>query len=410
MYHPQNGEKADVLVIGGGPAGTTTSTLLAQKGVRVQLFERERFPRFHIGESLIPETYWVLKRLNMLEPMRASPFVKKYSVQFVNQHGKVSEPFYFMEHKPHECSQTWQVLRSEFDQMMLDNARKHGVAVQEGVRVLEVIFEGTRAVGLRLQQEDGRTEEIRAPVIVDASGQSSLIMSRLGLRDWDSALKKAALWTYWKGARRDTGKDEGATLVVQTRDKKGWFWYIPQHNDIISVGVVADYTYLFLDRETKDHEAIYFEEVDRCSGIKERIAGAARVEPFRVAKEYSYRSRQVAGDGWVLVGDAFGFLDPLYSSGVLLALASGSRAADAIAEGLAKGDTSAAQLGKWGPEFIKGMNRMRRLVLEYYNGFSFGRFVKKHPHFKGHLTDLLIGDLFRDNVDEVFAPMDAQKA
>lgn len=404
-----NGKSPDVLVIGGGPAGSTVSCLLAQRGHRVQLFERERFPRFHIGESLIPETYWVLKRLNMLDKMRASHFVKKYSVQFINQYGKVSEPFYFMDHKPHECSQTWQVLRSEFDQMLLDNARQHGVQVREGVRVLDVLFEGDRAVGIRLQEEDGREREVRAPVVADASGQSSLIMSRLGLREWDPDLKKAALWTYWKGARRDNGKDEGATLVIQTAGKHGWFWYIPQHDDIISVGVVASYDYLFKNRPTKDHETIYFEEVERCPGVKERIAGATRVEPFRAAKEYSYRSRNVAGDGWVLVGDAFGFLDPLYSSGVLLALTSGARAADAIAEGLEIGDTSAAQLGKWGPEFIKGMNRMRRLVLEYYNGFNFGHFVKKYPHFKGHLTDLLIGDLFRDGVDEVFAPMDAER-
>jgi len=406
---PHHSAPPSVLVIGGGPAGATTATLLAQQGQRVQLFERERFPRFHIGESLIPETYWVLKRLNMLDKMRASHFVKKYSVQFVSQHGRDSEPFYFMEHKPHECSQTWQVLRSEFDQMMLDNARAHGVDVHEGVRVLEVVFEGARAVGIRFQEEDGRERELRAPVVVDASGQSSLIMSRLGLREWDRDLKKAALWTYWKGARRESGQDEGATLVIQTRERQGWFWYIPQHEDIVSVGVVANYDYLFKDRTTKDHEAIYFEEVDRCPGVKQRIADATRVAPFRVAKEYSYRSRQVAGDGWVLVGDAFGFLDPLYSSGVLLALASGARAAAAIAEGLAKGDVSAVQLGKWGPDFIKGMNRMRRLVMEYYDGFSFGRFVKKHPHFKGHLTDLLIGDLFRDSVDEVFAPMDAMR-
>ena len=115
------------------------------------LFERDHFPRFHIGESLIPETYWVLKRLNMLDKMKSSQFVKKYSVQFVNAAGKLSEPFYFYDHKPHECSQTWQVLRSEFDQMMLDNAREHGVEVHEGVRVLEVLFEGDRAVGVRLQ-------------------------------------------------------------------------------------------------------------------------------------------------------------------------------------------------------------------------------------------------------------------
>ena len=121
---------SDVVVVGGGPAGATVSTLLAQQGVSVELFERERFPRFHIGESLIPETYWVLKRLDMLEKMKRSHFVKKYSVQFVNSNGRNSAPFYFWDNKPHECSQTWQVVRSEFDQMMLDNARERGVRVQ----------------------------------------------------------------------------------------------------------------------------------------------------------------------------------------------------------------------------------------------------------------------------------------
>jgi flavin-dependent dehydrogenase len=400
-------DSPDVVVIGGGPAGSTASTILAQHGYGVQLFERERFPRFHIGESLIPETYWVLKRLNMLDKMKRSHFVKKYSVQFVNEQGKLSEPFYFMDHKPHECSQTWQVLREEFDQMMLVNAKEHGVRVHEGVRVLEVLFEGDRAVGVRIAAEGGAESEVRAPVVVDASGQSSLIMSRFGLREWDPVLRKAALWTYWEGAQRDTGRDEGATLVVQTQGKKGWFWYIPQHNNIVSVGVVASYDYLFQNRPERDHEAIYFAEVKRCPGIKTRIAGAKRVAPFRAAKEYSYRSRQAAGDGWVLVGDAFGFLDPLYSSGVLLALTSGSMAADAVAEGLAKGDTSATQLGKWETEFVRGMERMRRLVCEYYDGFSFGRFVRRFPEYKGHLTDLLIGDLFRDEVDEVWKPMDS---
>src|SRR5207302_7384188 len=166
------------IVIGGGPGGSTASTLLAQHGYRVQLFERERFPRFHIGESLIPETYWVLKRLNMLDKMKRSHFVKKYSVQFVNQHGQLSEPFYFFDHKPHECSQTWQVVRSEFDQMLLDNAREHGVAVEEGVRVLAVLFEGDRAVGVRVAGADGAEREVRARVVIDASGQSGLIMDR----------------------------------------------------------------------------------------------------------------------------------------------------------------------------------------------------------------------------------------
>jgi flavin-dependent dehydrogenase len=234
-------------------------------------------------------------------------------------------------------------------------------------------------------------------------------MSRLGLREWDPVLKKAALWTYWEGAARAPGEDGGATLVVQTHEKKGWFWYIPLHNHITSVGVVAAFDYLFKNRPHPENEAIYFEEVARCPGIRDRIANGKRVAPFYAAKEYSYRTKEVAGDGWVLVGDAFGFLDPLYSAGVLLALTSGSRAADAVCEGLAAGDTSAAMLGKWGPGFIQGMERMRRLVCEFYDGFSFGRFVKQHPHLKGHLTDLLIGDLFRDEVEDVIAPMDAMR-
>src|SRR5678810_633990 len=144
----------DVIVIGGGPAGSTVSTLLAQQGVRVTLFERERFPRFHIGESLIPETYWVLDRLGMLPKMRASHFVKKHSVQFVNASGRLSAPFYFADNKPHECSQTWQVVRSEFDQMMLNNAREHGVDVHEGARVHDVLFDGDRATGERIKDSD----------------------------------------------------------------------------------------------------------------------------------------------------------------------------------------------------------------------------------------------------------------
>lgn len=403
-------DRCDVVIIGGGPGGTTVGTLLAQQGRRIELFEREHFPRYHIGESLIPETYWVLERLGMLEKMRGSPFVKKYSVQFVNSRGRLSEPFYFMEHKPHECSQTWQVKRAEFDTMMLANAREQGVRAHEGARVLEVIFEGTRAVGVRVELEDGTQREVRADVVVDASGQSSMIMSRLGLREWDPELKKAAIWTYWKGAPRESGRDEGATIVIQTEGKQGWFWYIPLHEDVVSVGVVAAYDYLFQNRGTKNFETIYFEEVEHCPGVKQRLAQAERADEFHAAKEYSYRSRQAAGDGWVLVGDAFGFLDPLYSSGVLLALKSGQLAADAIAEGLALGDTSAAQLGKWEPEFIQGMDRMRRLVCEYYAGFSFGRFVKEHPHLKGHLTDMLIGDLFDDHVDELIEPLDHMKA
>jgi flavin-dependent dehydrogenase len=215
--------------------------------------------------------------------------------------------------------------------------------------------------------------------------------------EWDPVLKKAAVWTYWEGAYRDTGKDEGATIVMQTEGKLGWFWYIPLHDNKISVGVVAPYDYLFVNRETKDLETIYFQEVAKCPGLQPRIENARRAAPFRAAKEYSYRSKEVAGDGWVLVGDAFGVLDPLYSSGVLLALQSGARAADAICEGLAKGDTSPHRVSG-APEFVE-VERMRRLVCEYHDGWL--RTIRATPSHLKVTTDLLIGDLFTDKVDDV---------
>jgi flavin-dependent dehydrogenase len=396
----------DVIVIGGGPAGSTVSTLIAQRGFRVGLFERERFPRFHIGESLIPETYWVLKRLDMLKKMQQSHFVKKYSVQFVNANGKLSAPFYFHDNKPHECSQTWQVVRSEFDQLMLANAREHGVEAFEGVHVLEVLFEGDRAVGVRIKEPDGPRRDVRAKVVVDASGQAALLQNRFKLRVWDPILNKGAIWTYWQGAYRDTGRDEGATMVLQTENKNGWFWYIPQHDDVVSVGIVAPFDYIFKGRGA-NHEKTYHEEVERCPAVKQRIAGATRVTGYFATRDYSYRSTRVAGDGWVLVGDAFGFLDPLYSSGVLLALKSGELAADAICDGLERGDTSEAQLGAWGPAFNEGVDRMRRLVCEFYDGFSFGAFVRAFPGLRNTITDLLIGDLFTPRVDTVWKPMES---
>ncbi len=403
-------ESSDVIVVGGGPSGATASTLVAQKGHSVTLFERDRFPRYHIGESLIPETFWVLDRLQVLDKLRKSHFVQKHSVQFINDRGDLSAPFYFRENKDHESSQTWQVLRSEFDQMMLENAAQQGVSVHEGMRVLEVLFDGDRAIGVKVQDEQGHQFEHFASVVVDAAGQSNLLMDRLGLRMWDPELKKAAVWSYWTGAQRGTGLDEGATLVIQLDRKQGWFWYIPLQNDTVSIGVVADFEYLFNGRGHRDIERIYYEEIERCPGLMPKLASAQRSAPVRAAKEYSYQSSQVAGNGWVMVGDAFGFLDPLYSSGMLLALKSGALAADAICQGLAMGNVSGEILGAWGDEYRKGMDRMRRLVCEFYDGLNFGKLIKRHPHLKGTITDLLIGDLFREEVDCVVGPIEELRA
>lgn len=233
-----------------------------------------------------------------------------------------------------------------------------------------------------------------------------MLISRLGLRDWDPVLKKAAVWSYWQGAERGKGIDEGATLVCQTQGKTGWFWYIPLHDNIVSVGVVAGDDYLFKNRASRGLEQVFADEVDRCPAVKQRIANAIRVDEYRAAKEYSYRGRAASGHGWCVAGDAYGFLDPLYSSGVLLALHSGQLAADAVIEGLEAGDVSAARLGSWKPEYDRGVDRMRRLVCEFYDGLNFGKFVRRFPELKGRITDILIGDLFKDEIDQLWEPLD----
>ncbi len=397
----------DVIVMGGGPAGSSTATLLAADGRDVLLLDREKFPRFRIGESLMPATYWTLQRLGVLEKMSCSDFPEKHSVQFFTGDGRASVPFYFSETEPGPSSQTWQVDRAAFDHMLLKNAADKGVEVHEQTRVLEVLFEGDRAVGVHARFPDGSSRKISASVVVDATGQSALIAKHLQLRQGDPNLMHCAFFTRYEGAWRGEGRDEGATLILHSPEPKTWFWYIPLPGDEVSVGVVGPIDRLFRDR-SNDPQTVYDEEAARCAPLLERLEGARQLEEVRVLKDFSYACRRIAGDGWVLVGDAFGFLDPIYSSGVFLALKGGEFAADAIIEAFERDDFSARQLGKHGAEFLRGMEALRRLVYAYYSpDFNFSAFLRKHPECKDDLVDLLIGNVYRRNVDRLLASMDS---
>jgi flavin-dependent dehydrogenase len=293
---------------------------------------------------------------------------------------------------------TWQVVRSEFDQMLLDNARQKGAQVMEETTVRELIREDGAVRGVKAVAKNGETLEFRAPITIDATGRDAFSVTRNGWKVRDPQLNKIAVWTYYKGAQRDAGKDEGATTVAYVPEK-GWFWYIPLPDDIISVGIVAEQEYLYKD--SRDLETIFQREVKNNSWIEQHLAVGQQTGPYRVTGEYSYRSRHCAEDGMVLAGDAFAFLDPVFSSGVFLALRSGEMAADAVDEALTAGDFSAARFLEYGTQLCYGIESMRRLVYSFYDrAFSFRRFLDAHPDMLTDMNDCLMGNLFRD-----FKPM-----
>lgn len=389
-----NSQYYDAIVIGGGPAGSTAAAVLASKGRRVVLLEKEKFPRYHIGESLLPYTYFPLQRIGLIDRMKCSHFPKKYSVQFVSRDGRASQPFYFFTHLKHEAADTWQVLRSEFDQMLLDNARAKGVEVLEETMVRQMIQENGAVTGVKAVAKDGETLEFHAPITFDASGRDALAVMRRGWKVRDPYLNKIAVWTYYQGALRDPGIDEGATTIAYL-PHKGWFWYIPLPENIVSVGAVAEKTYLY--NGTRDLATIFHHEVGKNAWVQQHLAPGRQTGPYRVTGEYSYRSRYCAADGLVLVGDAFAFLDPVFSSGVFLALRSGELAADAVDAALTAGDVSASRFSDYGVQMCKGIEAMRKLVYTFYDlEFSFRKFIDRYPNLHADLTDCLMGNLFRD--------------
>ncbi len=400
---PELNEEYDVIVIGGGPAGAATAALVAEQGRSVLILERSAVPRFHVGESLIPETYWALERLGLLDRMRESAFPKKYSVQFVSDGHKESAPFYFDEHNPHESSVTWQVERGVFDEMLIDRAVELGAVCRTDAQVLDVLFTDDQATGVRVKTGE-TTHEVSSRVVVDASGQSAFLASRFNLKVPDPRLKMATIWTYYENALRGDGKDEGATIIMQTAGKSSWFWYIPLPDNIVSIGCTGTLAYMFGDKLSSAD--VYERELARCPALQRRLESATRVTEHFTTKDFSYTTRKASGPGWVLVGDAGGFIDPVYSSGVFLALKSGWMAADAVNAAFDSNDFSEQALGSWIPEYRAGVERFRKLVYAFYSTeFSFGSFLKMHPEFHGDVVDVLIGNVFKPSLDRMFETM-----
>ena len=389
----QMSECFDAIVIGGGPSGSSAAINLAMRGHRVCLLEKEAVPGYRVGESLIPYCHYPLERMGMVERIAHAGFTPKHSVQFVTPEGKRTRPFYFAEHHDHPSSRSWQLERREFDILMRERARELGVVLRMGWSAKALIEREGRVIGVRVKTPTGEIERLAASVVIDASGRDGFVMRQRGWRTAEPRLNRIAVWTYYEGATRDPGRDEGATTIARI-PSGGWFWLLPLANDRLSVGVVERAGALLEGDD--DFEAAFERAVTTNPWVASRLAPGKRVSDYRATRNYSYRAQHPAGEGVLLCGDAFHFLDPVFSSGIFFALVTGERAAIAADEVITGGEmrSSFEAYAAW---LTKTIEPLRQLVFAFYDtGFSFAELVRDNPELHADLTDCLIGNTERD--------------
>lgn len=383
----------DAVVIGAGPAGSTAACLLARAGRSVLLLDRERFPRFHVGESLVPAVNLTLDRLGVLDRMDGLRSPRKHGVQFFSPRGP-SRPFYFSECDDERLHQTWQVLRSDFDAMLVEVAREAGVAVETGTEALDVIVEDERVVGVAARGPGNAVERVGARAVIDASGLNGVVTKRFGQREVIDELKNVAVFAHFDGVVRDTGIDAGSTLVFKI-DDASWLWFIPLP-DSVSIGLVTPAEKLQEFGSIPD--AILSKAISESPPLAERMTAAARTTDVMVARDFSYLARHDGGPGWLLAGDALGFIDPVYSSGLFLTMMSAERAADAVHEQLDRDDSDFAG---YAADYRVAFARFLPLVRAFYtSGFRFGP-IAEDPRKRRGLVDLLIGSVATQEAIEV---------
>jgi halogenation protein CepH len=315
----------DVVVVGGGPAGSVAATLLADAGHSVAVFERERFPRYHIGESLLSATLPILDAVGATPLIEKHGFLRKPGGTFL--WGRQQEPwsFWFRE-DPGGRPYAYQVVRAEFDTILLDNARAHGAAVHEEHSVTAIGDDAGLPV-VDVCAADGATRRLRPRFVIDASGQTALIGRSRDFRRFDEFFKNLAVFGYWRDAERLPG--ELANHILSAAFADGWFWYIPLHDGTMSVGAVGDVR-RWASLASDNPEATYRDLIARSEEITRRLSNATLVSPIRIIRDYSYTSTTFTGPGFLMAGDAACFIDPVFSTGVHLASLAGFLGAQAV--------------------------------------------------------------------------------
>ena len=380
----------DVLVVGGGPGGSSAATFLARGGLRVALAEREAFPRFHVGESLLPANMPVLDRLGVLDAVKARGFLVKYGAYFHDQDLDLGYQFFFREGKPWP-SYTYEVQRGEFDKILLDHAAAQpNVTLLQPATVERVAFDEDGVTATVAEAAGPR--EVRARFLVDASGRDAFIATRHGKRRPVEGLGKVALFAHFRGGKRWPGKEAGNIRIFSF--EPGWFWYIPFHNGTSSVGCVLH------ARTVRGHERnleqLYHSLIARCRGLAEALDGAPRITAVHSAANFSYQTEPAVGDRYVCVGDAIAFLDPIFSSGVYLATQSAELSSVEILKAFRENRFEARRFAGYQKAIRRGMRPFQRFIRNFYDPSFTEMFLnpREYAGMVDGVTGVLAGGAF----------------
>jgi flavin-dependent dehydrogenase len=353
----------DVIVIGGGPAGSTAAASLARSGHAVWLFERDLFPRFHIGESLLASANDALAAIGADAAVRQAGFPEKWGATFMSADGLIQRYADFGVAPGVRTPQTWQVDRAVFDELLLRHASSSGAKVHEQHRIMDVAFDSEGVTVTVQRSHDAARWDVRARALIDASGRSGILSRKFNLRVDEPRLANVALFSHYSGVPRPAGRRQDDIRLV-ARPDLGWFWLIPISANLTSIGVVLPEA--IVRGRSADAARLYEQCIADTPVVAELLRHARREWPIRVEKDFSFSSRAYAGDRWLVAGDAGSFLDPIFSTGVAIALESGLEAAQAVSQGLASGDLSAARFTKFGRRQRQRYVSFRRFVLAFY--------------------------------------------
>ncbi len=395
---------ADVIVIGGGPAGATVGAYLGRAGHRVMILERDIHPREHVGESLVPATNIVTHDLGFWEKLESSQFVKKPGATWTGTEGKVGSQFVVTfadvpQNIPNP-EYTYHVDRAAFDAMYLRHASELGAEVIQGISVVKVLFEGDRAVGVRVRLL-GREFDLRSRYVVDASGRRCLLGKQLGIWEKDKQFNQFAIYSWFKGVNPPSPETEEYIHIHFLPVNRGWVWHIPIYDGITSVGAVTEKSDFL--KSGQDHETFFNELLQMTANTRHILNGAERVKPYYIEGDYSYKMSGFAGPGWLLVGDAARFVDPIFSSGVSVAMRSGQFASQAIERALLGEETEA--FGEYQETVDRGVQIWYEWITLYYKLQElFTRFSGK-PEYKPDIQQLLQGEVFDKDAVQVLDRM-----